>query len=74
MSGRQDIYALCPYYRRAERQKIVCEGVEMGTTLHVAFATTTLLQDYKTRFCDKDYNQCCIAGMLNRKWDDEQIP
>ena len=71
MSGRQDIYSRCPYYRRAEKQKIVCEGVENGTTLHVAFATPTLLQNYKGRFCDSCYENCMVAEMLDRKWDNE---
>jgi len=71
MSGRQDMYALCPYYRRAEKQLIVCEGVEENATLHQAFSSSTQLKDYKTKYCDKAFNECWVAQMLNRKWEDE---
>lgn len=71
MSGRQDMYAQCPFYRRAEKQLIVCEGVEENATLHLAFASSKRLSEYKGKYCDKDYCKCLVAEMLERKWEDE---
>lgn len=68
MKNMVDAVVKCPYYKFEERQKIFCEGVQKGTALHLAFDTPANLKDYKKRFCKGCYNQCLIAGMLNRKW------
>ena len=69
MSGRQDMYAQCPFYKRAEKQLIVCEGVEDGSTLHLAFSSSTRLKEYKAQHCDGKYISCMIARMLEEKWE-----
>lgn len=69
MSRWTDVLIECPYYKWEERQKIVCEGVQKGTAIHLTHDTTTNLKDYKNRFCKKDYNRCLLADMHNRKWD-----
>lgn len=70
MKHRMSNNVICPYYRCEERQVIYCEGVEPNTAIHLAFAIPPQLKDYKKAYCEKAYNYCLIADMLNRKWDD----
>ena len=69
MKHRADVLVKCPYYKFEEKQKIFCEGVQEGTALHLAFDIPSNLKDYKKCYCKEGYNQCLIAGMLNRKYD-----
>lgn len=63
--------AICPYYRMEERQKLYCEGVEEGMTLHVAFGSPKMQERYKAgRCCSWAWADCRIARMLNQKWEE----
>ena len=65
----EDHLVQCPYYKTNTSQVIYCEGLEDGMVIHLAFATHPQLVDYKCRFCRRSwYNQCSVAGILNRKW------
>lgn len=66
---RQDVLVKCPYYKGEEKQMIFCEGVQEGAAIHLAFDTSHNIKEYKNHLCKGRYNQCLIAGMLNRKWD-----
>ena len=50
MKHRADVLVKCPYYKFEEKQKIFCEGVQEGTSLHLAFNTPSNLKDYKKRY------------------------
>jgi hypothetical protein len=63
-----DVCAKCPYYDGEEKQKIICEGVQDGASIHMAFDTPQNRRNYKKKFCNKSYNECLIAEALNRKW------
>lgn len=63
---------LCPFYQSDEKQIIYCEGVEPDTRIHLAFASSLQLKCYRERFCEGSYTRCRIAGMLNKKWDEEE--
>lgn len=69
MKHRQDVLVKCPYYKGEEKQKLFCEGVQEGSTIHMAFDTTPNLKDYKNRLCKRCWNECLVAQTLNRKWD-----
>lgn len=69
MKRRADVLVKCPYYKFEEKQKIFCEGVQEGTSIHLAFDTNPNLKDYKKRFCDRCWHTCQIADSHNRKWD-----
>ena len=71
MRSKVSIYVKCPYYHREEKQKIFCEGVQKGTSIHLAFDSNAKLKGYKDCYCKKDYNKCLLAQMLNRKWEYE---
>lgn len=69
MKHREDVLVKCPYYKGEEKQMIFCEGVQDGSKLHLAFDTAPNLREYKKHFCKGCYNNCLVAGMLNRKYD-----
>ena len=67
---RQDVLDKCPYYKGEKKQEIVCEGVQKGTAIHLAFDTPSNIKDYKKRFCNGwCYSKCLLAAMQNRKYD-----
>jgi hypothetical protein len=62
---------ICPYYKYESQQMIHCEGVMPNTALHLAFDAKDKMRAYRNAYCEKCYNECLIAGMLNRKYDYE---
>ena len=70
MKHRQDVLVKCPYYKGEEKQVLFCEGVQEGSSIHLAFDTPSNLRDYKNQFCKGwCYGKCLIADMNNRKWN-----
>lgn len=59
--------AQCPFYRAEDRNKIYCEGVEKGSSLHNAFDGSAA--SYKERYCCARWEDCLIAKMLWSKYD-----
>lgn len=66
---RNSASVLCPFYIGKERNRIVCEGLITGAQTSMSFQNPAECAKWKNRYCDRDYNSCGIAGMLNRKWD-----
>ena len=64
-------FIACPYYKRETPQKIICEGATKDCSTHVAFQDEKKRKEYKSRLCEKDWEQCLYAQMLNRKWEYE---
>lgn len=64
--------ALCPFYNCEDPQRIMCEGIEDGTGLHLTFATPMGKRNYASRFCAKDFGSCLINKMLEEKYSNEQ--
>lgn len=61
----------CPYYIKEDGSKIHCEGYEEGTYIHLVFPSPSSRRDYQIDVCCYDYNECPIADMLNKKWEEE---
>ncbi len=74
MRHRVSCYVRCPYYRCEENQKIFCEGLRKGTSLHLVFGDHQELKAYKDQFCKADWNGCLLALMQNRRYgsDDKE--
>ena len=53
MKRFHDVMAKCPYYNGEETQKIICEGVQEGSAIHLAFDTAQNRRGYKKCFCNK---------------------
>ena len=60
--------AVCPYYKREERQMVYCEGVDDESVIHLAFPLAKQLKEHKKKHCEGCWYGCPIAGMLNKKW------
>lgn len=61
----------CPFYSEEDRQTIYCEGLEVGTAIHLAFSTPPQLKAFKKRFCERTcYDKCPIAQMLAKKYEE----
>lgn len=69
MKSKVSVYVKCPYYRREEKQKIFCEGVKDGTSIHLAFDSGAKLKEYEKRFCKGCWGECILAQMQNRRYE-----
>lgn len=76
-SDYMDVYAQCPYYIGCELlahkwAMIKCEGIDVKeeTVLKIQFQSKADRNEYKKKYCDKDYNSCLICQMNERKWED----
>ena len=63
---------LCPFYKDCPqgKQKVICEGVENNTSIHLAFGQKKKQYEYLEEYCCDDYRSCRIAQMLYKKYDD----
>lgn len=64
-----NIYVKCPYYRKDDRQRIVCEGLGAGNSIQMVFDNQSYMKSYEKAYCKRCWKDCCIAQMLNKKWD-----
>jgi hypothetical protein len=59
----------CPFYKgeSLKASKIFCEGIQKGTSLHLAFESSAKMRAYRDKYCNnKDcYLKCMIADMLD---------
>ena len=65
------VNAICPFYRSEEKQKVYCEGVKKGSSIHLAFGDAKYLKIYMDEHCRSDYETCIIAKALLRKYEEE---
>lgn len=64
---------LCPYYKHEDTQVIYCKGVDCSSVLHLAFWNKIDSKNYKTQFCQTNYDFCKIKQMLDGIEEDEQV-
>ena len=69
MGDRQDIYVLCPFYRRTEHHAIVCEGLSDESNIKQGFSTAESFRSYKKQYCDSEHEKCMVSQMLRRKYE-----
>lgn len=56
--------ATCPFYKKEERQTIMCGGVIANSSIHLAFGHYADCLEYKAEKCRDDYSQCRVYRML----------
>lgn len=63
-------YAVCPFYRKHEPNRICCEGVSAENTINLVFTDTKKLKEYTTVFCNdmNGYKNCAVRKMLESKY------
>ena len=60
--------AKCPYYKCESRNMIFCEGVQAGSTIHMAFERAPQKRSYAEQFCRKVWGDCMIAAGQNARY------
>ncbi len=68
MARNEDAYTACPYYKRDDKQKICCEGIEPDTGIGLTFSSPARHKDYKNKYCRNCWMRCQIAQMHNRRY------
>lgn len=73
MKRYESKYAKCPFYKSEDHQKIYCEGVGYGTSIHIAFGDDGKKRIYKKKFCCNSFDDCLVSKMLNEKYNEENF-
>lgn len=63
-------YAMCPFYRRHDDNRICCEGLNKTNTINLVFEAPTKLKEYEVAHCNDigGCRRCRIYQMLDRNW------
>lgn len=69
MAYYESKYAVCPFYRRNETNRIVCEGVDETNTINLVFTSRSEWREYEKTYCNimGNYKNCLICQMLTAK-------
>lgn len=70
MSQYVSKYAVCPYYRRHDDNRICCEGTDTKNTINVVFGDKNQQKLYGIRYCNDivGHKRCLICNALNTKY------
>ena len=71
MSQYVSKYAVCPYYRRHETNRICCEGTSEKNTINIVFGSKQDLKDHEKAYCNAiyGYSKCRVCRMLDEKYN-----
>lgn len=72
MSQYQDVNAICPFFLSGDKQRITCEGLIDRSRCINRFDYGKDREQYRSKYCDKRYEQCRIYRALNQKYEEEQ--
>lgn len=66
-------FVKCPYYRDHESNKIRCEGLSNGNTIHLVYEDSKERKQYMKEHCEsiKWCRTCPIHRLLDDKYEDE---
>ena len=62
--------AKCPFYQRATRQEIVCEGFERGQNVTLGWRGGKGKTRHMQEYCCKSFEKCEIYRALSALWED----
>ena len=70
MAKRVARYVKCPFYRKHDESKIICEGISKNNTLHLAFQDQITRKRYMREHCNdiQSCQSCLIHKILYEKW------
>lgn len=70
MSEYVSKYAVCPFYRRHNDNRICCEGTDTTNTINLVFENKRQLKDYARAHCDniQGHKHCLVCRALNSKY------
>ena len=63
-------YAVCPFYRKHEPNRICCEGISGENTINLVFTDTKKLKEYTAAKCNSidGHKRCAVSRMLYSKY------
>lgn len=63
-----DKFVKCPFYRKNEKNRIVCDGICKGNTINLSFEDCRDKKMYMKEMCDKfdGFPTCPIFTILER--------
>ena len=61
----------CPFYRSESKRGIHCEGVSVGSAIHLVFEAPDGNKKYQEKYCCGNFKKCLIAKMLYRKYEED---
>ena len=76
MSKYESKYAVCPYYKKHDDNRIRCEGIDKDSSIHVVFGNKVKLKEFSVSYCNSfaGHRKCLVRQALNKKYgvkDDE---
>lgn len=72
MSTYDDVNAICPFFLSGDKQRITCEGLIDRSRCINRFDYGRDCEQYRSKYCDRHYEQCRIYKVLNKKYEEEQ--
>lgn len=69
----EDKLVKCPFYRSSHPGRIVCEGVQEGCTINLAFQDRGAKMRYMKSCCEsfEGLRECRIHNLLEEMYEDE---
>lgn len=61
---------LCPFYIARTTLSITCEGITEDCVTKIMFKSSTKKNLHRKIFCDKNYRNCEIYIMLEKKYEE----
>lgn len=64
-------YVKCPYYKKHDAIRIVCEGLVEGNTIHLVYESQTERKQYMKESCNSilGCRDCLVHIMLDQKYE-----
>ena len=72
MSKKVDKNVECPYYRKDDGQRLICEGITSDMeTVNLVFPDRKALLTYRRNKCSRCWKECAIKKLIDQKWNYE---
>ena len=65
-------FVKCPFYKRNDNNRIICEGVSKKNKLHLVFEDPISKSRYMKDHCNgiQTCQSCLIHKVMSEKWED----
>jgi hypothetical protein len=60
----------CPFFKRIAEQSITCEGITDECVIRLIFKSKKEKNLHRRIFCDKNYKNCEIYTILEKKYEE----
>ena len=73
MSKKVDKNVGCPYYRKDDGQRLICEGITSDMdTINLVFPDRKALLTYRKNKCSRCWKECALKKIIDQKWSYEE--